>query len=322
MPWNKGIHAIKDIEKNIQITSSFILKLKQIFAANYNAIKRIVNSFSEEFIEQLIVVVFELNSKFVVLTEASLQKFRLINSHLWWETVLELFSYTETSEDFSDMFLQLFYRNADKKSRIQIDKFVQEEFKSNRQLLPEFEKDLTKKKGKQEKKYTEDDAIYITNAGLVLLHPFLLQLFELTGVIKENKWIDNLSQQKAVKLLEYLSSGKNEFEEIHFSLNKILCGLDISDYANDKKELDQEVVNACDILLKEVISFWPKLKNTSIEAFRETFLQRNGKLSVVDNGWLLQIERKAVDILMDSLQWGIGTIKLPWMNEILYTDWR
>jgi hypothetical protein len=50
-------------------------------------------------------------------------------------------------------------------------------------------------------------------------------------------------------------------------------------------------------------------------------MQRNGKLSVVDDGWLMQVEQKAIDVLLNHLPWGIGIIKLPWMNEILYVEW-
>jgi len=44
-------------------------------------------------------------------------------------------------------------------------------------------------------------------------------------------------------------------------------------------------------------------------------------LTEVDNGWLLQVEQKPVDVLVNHLPWGIGTIRLPWMQEILYTEW-
>jgi hypothetical protein len=63
------------------------------------------------------------------------------------------------------------------------------------------------------------------------------------------------------------------------------------------------------------------LKNTGREALRETFLQRLGKLSPTDHGWLLQVEQKAVDFLLNRLPWGIGVIKLPWMDEKIFVEW-
>ncbi|WP_373396428.1 contractile injection system tape measure protein [Algoriphagus halophilus] len=63
------------------------------------------------------------------------------------------------------------------------------------------------------------------------------------------------------------------------------------------------------------------MKNTSVDGLRETFLQRDGKISRVENGWKLKVERKTVDIQMNKLPWGIGMIKLPWMNEMMFVDW-
>jgi hypothetical protein len=37
---------------------------------------------------------------------------------------------------------------------------------------------------------------------------------------------------------------------------------------------------------------------------------------------MLQVEQKAVDVLLNTLPWGIGVIKLPWMKEILHTEWN
>jgi hypothetical protein len=85
--------------------------------------------------------------------------------------------------------------------------------------------------------------------------------------------------------------------------------------------LSWETKAACDELLSEVIRHWSQLKNTSIAALRETFLWRNGKLTRTDHGWLLHVERKGVDILLGSLPWGIGTIKLPWTNDKLFVEW-
>ena len=74
-------------------------------------------------------------------------------------------------------------------------------------------------------------------------------------------------------------------------------------------------------MLGSVIEHWVILKNTSIEGLRESFLQRNGKLTFANNEWLLQVEQKPYDMLLQSLPWNIGFIKLAWMNQILITEW-
>ncbi len=179
------------------------------------------------------------------------------------------------------------------------------------------------KNGKQSKhpENRESASIYIRNAGLIILHPFLTELFTRVGLLADKHWKDIFSQHIAVQILEFLGSGKEDFQEFNSSLNKILCGMDISEPVEPVIELHASIKSECGDLLIEVIGHWNILKNTSVETLRETFLQRNGKLTQADNGWLLHVEQKGVDVLLNSLPWGIGTIKLPWTEEKLYVEW-
>ena len=165
------------------------------------------------------------------------------------------------------------------------------------------------------------DIIYITNAGLVLLHPFMPALFGHLNLIEKNTWIDETSVYKAVMSMQFMVTGEDKTEEFDLVLNKILCGMDNEEVVPTTILPDEETKTECDVLLMEVIKYWDVLKNTSIAGLREGFLQRSGKLSRVDDGWLLQVEQKAIDILLNHLPWGIGIIKLPWMNEMLHVEW-
>jgi hypothetical protein len=73
--------------------------------------------------------------------------------------------------------------------------------------------------------------------------------------------------------------------------------------------------------LKAVITNWPKLKNTSVEGLRETFLKREGILTKKDNGWLLQVEKKTPDVLLESIPWSYSTLAFSWNNYIIFTEW-
>ena len=174
--------------------------------------------------------------------------------------------------------------------------------------------------GKKKDDITSEE-IYINNAGLVLLHPFLEVLFEHLGLTLQDKWIDSSSHQKAVLVSEFLVTGSTDFEEFNLVLNKILCGIDPDEIVVTEMRPENEITSECEDLLNEVITHWKALKNTSIDGLRETFLQRNGKLSKVENGWLLQVEQKTVDVLISSLPWGFGIVKLPWMNEMVFVEW-
>ena len=121
--------------------------------------------------------------------------------------------------------------------------------------------------------------------------------------------------------MQFLVTGKDETEEFDLVLSKILCGIGIDEVVPTTILPYEETKTECDALLMEVVKYWAVLKNTSIGGLREGFLQRNGKLLRVDDGWLLRVEQKATDVLLNHLPWGIGIIKLPWMNEMLFIEW-
>lgn len=166
-----------------------------------------------------------------------------------------------------------------------------------------------------------EEPVYINNAGLVLLHPFLCDLFENTGHTVNNKWDSREMLQRSIVLTRYLTSGQDDYSEHDLFLNKLLAGfpleaplpLDIflSDF--EKKEAND--------LLESVIGHWKALRNTSIEGLREAFLQRPGKISGREKGWLLQADQQVPDVLLAKLPWGFSTIKTPWMKEILTVEW-
>jgi hypothetical protein len=76
-------------------------------------------------------------------------------------------------------------------------------------------------------------SIFINNAGLIILHPFLQNLFTATGLVQLGNFKDNLSKQKAVHLLQYLVNGQQQQPEYMMPLNKILCGL------SDEEHIDR-----------------------------------------------------------------------------------
>ncbi len=170
-----------------------------------------------------------------------------------------------------------------------------------------------------EKKETHAaDQIFINNAGLVLLHPFLTTLFNALLVAKDDHVIDCA---KALACLNYLCGYKEMQPEFEWPLMKILCGMEISETVEQLFELSDADKLECNALLQQVIDYWIALKQTSAEGLQQTFIQRFGKLTANENGWLLQVEQKTVDILKDRLPWGVSMCKLPWMQELLTVEW-
>lgn len=160
--------------------------------------------------------------------------------------------------------------------------------------------------------------IFINNAGLVILSPFLPVLFERLGISKSNVITD---KALALHVLFYLTTGKQHPAEFELILPKILCGLALNESVNLNKKLTVDQKKEADNLLAAVIDHWSVLKNTSVEALRSSFLQRDGKLSFSDNGWQLQVEQKSYDMLLEQLPWNISMIQHSWMTNLLRTDW-
>jgi hypothetical protein len=161
--------------------------------------------------------------------------------------------------------------------------------------------------------------IYIDNAGLVILHPFLPQFFEALGIVFNQEIVQS---ERALGLLHYLVTGQTQRPEYELVLAKILCNVRISTPINAEFEISQDELNESSALLDAVITHWDALRNTSQDGLRGTFLVRPGKLTLKDDGdWLLQVESRTCDILMEHLPWGISMIKLPWMKNMLQVEW-
>jgi hypothetical protein len=163
-------------------------------------------------------------------------------------------------------------------------------------------------------------SIYINNAGLVLLHPFLPMLFEGTGIAKDSQIID---PERALQLLHYLATGHKTAPEEMLVLPKILCGIPVEMPTDLQHSLSTEDIEEADALLLAVIRHWSVLQNTTPDGLRGTFLLRPGKLtSTPDGAWSLQVETHSVDILLDQLPWGISMIQSAWMPHILMVNWQ
>ena len=105
------------------------------------------------------------------------------------------------------------------------------------------------------------------------------------------------------------------------TLEKLLCGMPLESPIPKNIILTTQEKEEAQKLLNAVIQNWNALKTASPEGLQEGFIQREGKLIRRTGGWLLQIERKALDILVDRLPWGFGMIMLPWMPERLNVEW-
>lgn len=165
------------------------------------------------------------------------------------------------------------------------------------------------------------EGIFINNAGLTILHPFLTTFFEELGLTKEDNFLSKEHHQRAVCLCQYLATGNDKIQEHEMILPKILCGWPLLDFVDTAIDISDQEKESSDKLLKAVIQHWSALKNTSIEGLREGFLLREGKITKKEEQFSLYISQKTIDMLLNKLPWGISYIKLPWMKNILSVQW-
>jgi len=168
-------------------------------------------------------------------------------------------------------------------------------------------------------------SILIPNAGVVLLWPYLPLYFERCELLRDGQFVDAAANHRAVRLVHLLASGQWVQDETSLPLAKVLCGVAPSAplmLATDApSEIELELSNS---LLHAITQQWDALNNTSVDNLRGSFLMRPGRVAYrgPGAGWQLDVEPKAVDVLLRSLPWSIGTIALGWMREPLHVHWR
>jgi len=194
----------------------------------------------------------------------------------------------------------------------------------NRQAAREIMQRLTPAANNNSKSNVKGDepCWQVADAGIILLHPFLEELFTNTGLWKDQAWCTEHAPGQAIQLLRRLLNGEEGLPEYELTLSKILTGQEIDAALEATPPLPDSAFAMCDELLEAVISHWKALRSTGPAGLQEAFLLRPGKLIQVSNGYKLQVAQKAQDVLLTHLPWGFATVRLPWMKGLLYVDWN
>jgi hypothetical protein len=287
LPWNARITTIREFEERMIIDRSILEKLAEVLRTG-NAIKRLIKQFSPAFIQKIIAVIVLAGQDKGFVMQQGIRDISMLSDR----SIQEAFFYSFVAHE-ENVRIEEMMRPATAEQKLE----------------------------RRSEKPTDKKQIFIHNAGLVILHPFLPALFELLELTKENAWVSEESIQTALQVTEYLVSGKEEWAEFDIPLNMILCGMEHEEVPESISRLTEKMKEACSALLEDVIEHWSALKSTGIEVLRETFLMRPAKLSETDNGWLLQVEQRTIDILLGRLPWGIGVIRTPWMKKMLHVEW-
>lgn len=171
----------------------------------------------------------------------------------------------------------------------------------------------------------EPEIIWVGNAGLCLLAPWFVRLFAMLGYLDEERkaFKDTASKVRAVFLLQYLSCGQErDWREPELAFSRLLTALPGNVPLPKRLVLSKEERQTADGMVTGVKANWPKMDGTSVEGFRRSFLLRGGTLEQEEGRWLLTVEEKAYDILLETIPWGFRQVRLPWLKKYVQVKWH
>ena len=169
------------------------------------------------------------------------------------------------------------------------------------------------------------EALTVGNAGLCLLAPWFVRLFAMLGYLDEErkKFRSTASKVRAVFLLQYLASGEEKaWREAELAFNRLLTALPGHVPLPGRLPLADEERQTADGMVAGVKANWPQMNGTSVEGFRGSFILREGTLEQEEERWLLTVEEKAYDLLLETVPWGFRQIRLPWLKKHVQVKWH
>ena len=166
---------------------------------------------------------------------------------------------------------------------------------------------------------TMPDQLFVDNAGLVLLNPFLPALFKQLELVGEDGKLTN--PDLAACILHYVATGREGDFEFEMAFEKYLCGIPPAVSLDRKIELNEKQKEEVEKVLNSVLEHWSALRSKSTELLQNEFLTRSGKLIVEKSNHRLVIEKKTFDLLLDKLPWSYSLIKFSWKKKLIFVEW-
>lgn len=179
-----------------------------------------------------------------------------------------------------------------------------------------------------QEKSLEPEYIEVSNAGLCLLTLWLPRLFEMLNLISFNAegnkdFKDLESRIRAIFILQRLvTDEKLEYKEQDLAFNRVLTACPFYVPLPRKVMLTEYETQTVESMLLGVKENWRQLKNTSVKGFQRSFIERPGKLEIHEDIWVLYVENRAYDLLLDALPWSYKEIRLPWLKKKIKVVWR
>ena len=171
----------------------------------------------------------------------------------------------------------------------------------------------------------QPDYIPVINAGLCLFAPWLLRLFGMLDLLAEDRkdLKDMDARIRAIFILQRLvTAEEREYKESDLAFNRLLVTCPFNVPLPKSLKLTDKEIETIESMLAGVKANWSKMANTSIGGFQRSFIEREGHLEQQESKWVLTVENKAYDILLDSLPWSYKMILFPWLKKPISVSWR
>ena len=171
----------------------------------------------------------------------------------------------------------------------------------------------------------QPEYIPVTNAGLSLFAPWLLRLFGMLDLLAEDRkdLKDMDARIRAIFILQRLvTADERKYKESDLAFNRLLVACPFNVPLPKSLKLTDKEIETVESMLAGVKANWSKMANTSIGGFQRSFIEREGHLEQQESKWILTVENKAYDILLDSLPWSYKMIRLPWLKKPISVSWR
>lgn len=171
----------------------------------------------------------------------------------------------------------------------------------------------------------QPEYIPVTNAGLCMFAPWLLRLFGMLDLLAEDRkdLKDMDARIRAIFILQRLvTAEERKYKESDLAFNRLLVACPFNVPLPKSLKLTDKEIETVESMLAGVKANWSKMANTSIGGFQRSFIEREGHLEQQESKWILTVENKAYDILLDSLPWSYKMIRLPWLKKPISVSWR
>ena len=329
--WSKNQFKISRFIKILEATNGLNI-IKPLIHVNFESYLKIFDSLIKKINLDITKLIIDkkLNLKYLDI----LKKQNKLFSYF----LLKIWSRNNLIVESPSIFVKKIILNILKENQIDIENLYKSLEKINntndkleRNILNDFikilnEKNYIKKKRKIKDSSEElisndlEDGVTVFNSGLVLIWPYLYALFSKLGYVSEEKYINDLSKNKAIISTIFLVTGRTKVKNENLLLNKILCGIDYDFLVDSSIELNEFEIETCNLALKSVINRWEKIKN--INDLRRWFLQREGLIIEKKDEFNLIVKNKPQDALIKFIPWGFMMIKSKIMKKRITINWR